>query len=517
MSKEMDLHTKMESSINIAQLIEHNPITRLSKEYENRLVHKIQLTFNDTEQRLFLTSFFMYLNYDSAKDFVIDFDNVWKWLGFTRKESAKKLLERHFTIEIDYKSNNCTKLIHFQSDVDEKKEEAPFILENFATADGEGKSEEELPSSQHSKIRGGSNKETIHLTVNAFKKFCMKAGTKKADEIHDYYIKIETMIQETVNEETAELKEQLLKKDEVILDKIEQYNRLQSNHDRLLYKRSRHQYRKGKCLYINQQNNVENKYKFGITNDLNSRISAYKTYDITDFLYIVFTEANKLLEDCVKHKFRKFLTTQGSEWISNVPLNDILTFLKEITNTLELESNHYTNMDDIIVKDEREDSCHTEIVVIGNDTEASSPSIAPSEQNEDLEEKKKCNKCLLILSKRAFNKDRSKNDDLHTTCRLCEKEAKKKYILLKKDIMESIKEKQCRACQQTKDISEFTKHLYMKDGYVNFCNACVYENSNTKRKLDRENQIRYQCGRCSSTYARKDTLTKHQRQCVQVV
>ena len=33
----------------------------------------------------------------------------------------------------------------------------------------------------------GLNKETISLTVNAFKKFCLKAGTKKADEIHDYY------------------------------------------------------------------------------------------------------------------------------------------------------------------------------------------------------------------------------------------------------------------------------------------------------------------------------------------
>lgn len=29
------------------------------------------------------------------------------------------------------------------------------------------------------------------LKVNTFKKFCLKAGTKKADEIHDYYLKLE--------------------------------------------------------------------------------------------------------------------------------------------------------------------------------------------------------------------------------------------------------------------------------------------------------------------------------------
>ena len=26
------------------------------------------------------------------------------------------------------------------------------------------------------------------MTINCFKKFCLKAGTKKAEEIHEYYI-----------------------------------------------------------------------------------------------------------------------------------------------------------------------------------------------------------------------------------------------------------------------------------------------------------------------------------------
>ena len=26
------------------------------------------------------------------------------------------------------------------------------------------------------------------MTINTFKKFCLKAGTKKTDEIHDYYL-----------------------------------------------------------------------------------------------------------------------------------------------------------------------------------------------------------------------------------------------------------------------------------------------------------------------------------------
>jgi hypothetical protein len=50
------------------------------------------------------------------------------------------------------------------------------------------------------------------LTINTFKKFCLKAGTKKADEVHDYYIKLEELLQETMNEESNELREQLEEK-----------------------------------------------------------------------------------------------------------------------------------------------------------------------------------------------------------------------------------------------------------------------------------------------------------------
>ena len=34
------------------------------------------------------------------------------------------------------------------------------------------------------------------LSIKTFKSLCLKAGTKKADEIHEYYIKLEDLIQE---------------------------------------------------------------------------------------------------------------------------------------------------------------------------------------------------------------------------------------------------------------------------------------------------------------------------------
>ena len=75
--------------------------------------------------------------------------------------------------------------------------------------------------------RGGNNKETILLTINTFKKFCLKANTKKSDEIHNYYIKLEEVLHDTMNEETVELRNQLLIKDEKIkLNEIKYNNDL---------------------------------------------------------------------------------------------------------------------------------------------------------------------------------------------------------------------------------------------------------------------------------------------------
>jgi len=44
------------------------------------------------EQELFLQGFHLYLQHDSKKDFVIDLDDVYEWLGFTRKGNAKTIL-----------------------------------------------------------------------------------------------------------------------------------------------------------------------------------------------------------------------------------------------------------------------------------------------------------------------------------------------------------------------------------------------------------------------------------------
>jgi len=146
-------------SIDIINLIEKNPIIQLSSDYQNKFITKIQNNFNEDQQKLFVSSFYIYLNYNSKPDFVIDFDSVWKWLGFSRKDHCKVVLEKFFEKNIDYKIN---------------LQESKIAPEVAGTK----------------KERGGYNKEQILLNTNTLKRLLLKSNTKKADEIHNYYIKM---------------------------------------------------------------------------------------------------------------------------------------------------------------------------------------------------------------------------------------------------------------------------------------------------------------------------------------
>ena len=166
--------------MDIISLIENNPITKLNGNYKSKLIEKLKDKFNDYEQQMFVSSFYCYLNYDYKTDFIIDLDNVWKWVGFSNKAHSKYILEKNFIVDKDYKL-------------------LPTKLHN------------QTSNSENKKVnnRGGHNKEIIMLNIDTFKKYCLKAGTKKADEIHDYFIKLENMLQEIIMEETNEIKLQL--------------------------------------------------------------------------------------------------------------------------------------------------------------------------------------------------------------------------------------------------------------------------------------------------------------------
>jgi len=264
-------------TINIVELIENNPITKLSKDYNVKLLTKIKENFTDFEQQLFLSSFYCYLNYDPKKDFVIDLDNVWKWLGFSQKVNAKTLLEKQFTIDKDY-----TKSLLLQQ-------------------------------KQTTHTKGGHNKEIIMLNVDTFKKFCLKAGTKKADEIHDYFMKLEEIIHIVIQEECNELKLQLENKSKQLENKSKQLNNVEKEKEELKENTLLEQFPiNTQCIYIglidnktlgkpNSKMYKETVIKFGQSNNLNERVKTHKKTYENFRLYNAFKVKNKIeIENCIK-------------------------------------------------------------------------------------------------------------------------------------------------------------------------------------------------------------------------
>lgn len=155
-------------SLDIVHLIESNPIARFNQPYHSKLIDKLSLKFSNYDEKIFLLNFYCYLKYDKVKDFVIDLDNIWKYIGFRNKANAKKLLQNSFIIEKDYKILRLN--IH--------------------------------------------EKEKIMLNIQTFKKLCVKSFIKRGDEIYDYFSKLEEVFYEILLEENIELRAELLKKSE---------------------------------------------------------------------------------------------------------------------------------------------------------------------------------------------------------------------------------------------------------------------------------------------------------------
>jgi hypothetical protein len=262
--------------LNIVELIEKNPISKLSNAYNNKLINKIKDNFTDFESQLFVSSFYCYLNYDKNIDFVVDLDDVWKWLGFQQKYHAKVVLEKNFKLDIDYKN-----LAHATSGA--VSEQEPTVKQN-----------------------GGHNKQTILLTIKCFKSLCLKAQTKKAGEIHEYYMKMEEVLHQIVEEETDELKLQLEQKENIILEKDITIKNSKKEKQRAVEQAIIvHFPLNTECIYLGTIDNTndanEKLIKFGHTNDLGTRIHDHrKSYDNFE-LIDAFRVQNKVeIENLIK-------------------------------------------------------------------------------------------------------------------------------------------------------------------------------------------------------------------------
>ena len=259
-------------------------------------------------------------------------------MGFARKDPAKRTLEKFFIKEKDY------------------------IV--FAPLTGVAK-----------KGSGGHNSLTTLMSVNTFKSLCLKSNTSKASQIHEYYIKLESIIHETLNENQSELLNQiaLLKNEkEEYIKSIQEKAEKEAIKSKLLADKAAekatllHFPLNTECVYIGTFTHDEKKYiKYGQTNNLNQRVRDHRKF-FGDFILInAFKVQNKVeIENLIRHDkrvkpfecsievngkvYKEILFDEGTNGIFSVE-----ELCKVIDNIIKSRSYNIDNFNRILLENEK--------------------------------------------------------------------------------------------------------------------------------------------------------------------
>lgn len=118
-----------------------------------------------------LTQGYIFSVLESGDRFPVDFDDAWRWIGYARKDSAKRALsDAGFVGGVDFQ------VLH---NVVESDNHAGFSPQEVAAA---------------------SRRESIRLTIDCFKSFAMMAGTSRGREVRQYFLNCETELKRIVEQ-----------------------------------------------------------------------------------------------------------------------------------------------------------------------------------------------------------------------------------------------------------------------------------------------------------------------------
>ena len=447
----------MSQPINIVKLIEENPNNKLSKSYQGNLINKIKDNFSTKDQELFISSFYCYLNYKN-NDFVIDLDDMWKWLGFSTKQKGKELLEKHFTVDIDY--------------------ELVFNL-------------------QVKNPKGGRPKEKFMLNVKTFKKMCLKANTEKANEIHEYYIRLEETLHEVINEESNELRNQLEIKTNEFINKTNELEKTKEEVQKLTkkyIKPPKEVYEEKNVVYLmtTQEGEKVNEYVVGKAIDLSNRKEEYNHNKLHDFKIIYYRTCNSaklmdIIESAILMKLGKYRCKAGRD-VFLLPENNIKLF----TDIFDECVNFYEDVDiDHVIYPKRT------LEKISKDKMKEKNEKYQSEHKDEIKEKQQIyyeeNKDQLSDIGKIYYE---KNADI------INKKNKKYYETHREEVIEQV---MGYYKENKEDILEDRKEFYEnnKEQILNERAKYYKENYKTKIAVQRQKKEQCECGMTICHYSMK--------------
>lgn len=207
--------------------------------------------------------------------FIIDLDVVVKWMGINKKDHLKDTLMSSYVEKID------------------------FIL---------------LPPRREQTVinQGGHNKETILLTVECFKKLCLRSKSKAGEKIIDYYLALEKLLVEYQN---------------VIISKLIEENKL-LHHDL-----NNDIYPEGGMFYVIDLG--DGYFKPGSTKNLNKRKQVYDTGYIhkSKIVFWFETPNMRVLEECTKSILKQYAIKKNKE-VYKIKLSSIILAVKNCSDNI---------------------------------------------------------------------------------------------------------------------------------------------------------------------------------------
>lgn len=247
---------------------------------DDTLIHLLVQNFNTDDEKLFVNSFKMYLEHgDDDTKFIISLDDIWQWLGYKKIQDVRLLLIKHFV------------------------ENSHYIL---LTQDRKQKSNTEN--------RGGHNKQVIMLNVNTFKKLCMKANTSRANDICDYYVKMENIMHKYMKQKLIESQNLKIKYQEEIKNNDE---KLAMDRHNFLVKTYNHK----KLVYIMRMCTFEDGsyiIKIGKTTNIKERLEKIRAeYKSKPVVIDIYESENPEKFESFLHRHPEILKHKYSQ-----PIND---------------------------------------------------------------------------------------------------------------------------------------------------------------------------------------------------